>query len=225
MTMHDEWTDKLSDYLDGELPSDERRAVAVHLARCTECTRTLAELEAVVRRAHAVSPLEPETDLWKGITSRLAPTSEVRPFTGGGRRFSFTLPQLAAASVLLALLSGWAAIRLLSTTAPPSVDVAFQPPAPGRPDAVQASNADDAEYDAAVADLESALLKGRGTLDPATIAVLEQNLSIIDKAVDEARQALSEDPANGYLSGYLVETRRRKLDLLRTAATLSQETN
>ena len=31
MTMHKEWTDRLSDYLDGELPADEHRAVESHL--------------------------------------------------------------------------------------------------------------------------------------------------------------------------------------------------
>ena len=83
----------------------------------------------------------------------------------------------------------------------------------------------DAQYDAAVADLEQALAKGRGRLDKATIAIVEENLSIIDQAIAQARAALTSDPANSYLSGHLVEARRKKLDLLRRAAALASETN
>jgi len=83
----------------------------------------------------------------------------------------------------------------------------------------------DAQYDAAVADLERALAKGRDRLDKATIAIVEENLSIIDQAISQARVALAADPANSYLSSHLVETRRKKLDLLRRAAALTAETN
>ncbi len=83
----------------------------------------------------------------------------------------------------------------------------------------------DAQYDAAVADLENALKNGRGRLDKSTIAVVEHNLQIIDQAIDQARQALVADPANSYLSSHLVETRRRKLDLLRRAAASLTETD
>ena len=80
----------------------------------------------------------------------------------------------------------------------------------------------DAQYDAAVADLEKALKNGRGRLDKATIEIVEHNLQIIDQAIAQARDALAVDPANAYLSGHLVETRRRKLDLLRRAAALAE---
>jgi len=80
----------------------------------------------------------------------------------------------------------------------------------------------DAQYDAAVADLEKALKAGRGRLDKSTIEVVEHNLQIIDQAIAQAREALVGDPANSYLSGHLVEARRRKLDLLRRAAALAE---
>ena len=83
----------------------------------------------------------------------------------------------------------------------------------------------DAQYDAAVADLEKALRAGRGRLDKGTIDIVEHNLQIIDQAIAQAREALVADPANTYLSGHLVEARRRKLDLLRRAAALTSETD
>ena len=81
----------------------------------------------------------------------------------------------------------------------------------------------DAQYDAAVADLQKALENGRGQLDASTIAVVEHNLQIIDQAINQAREALVADPANSYLSSHLVEARRRKLDLLRRATALTNE--
>ena len=50
MTMHEhtEWTDRLSDYLDGELSDHEHRSVAAHVAGCVECSQALHELRAVV---------------------------------------------------------------------------------------------------------------------------------------------------------------------------------
>ena len=80
----------------------------------------------------------------------------------------------------------------------------------------------DPQYDAAVSDLEKALKQGRGKLDVSTIAIVEHNLQIIDQAIDQAREALAADPANSYLSSHLVEARRRKLDLLRRAAAMSE---
>ena len=95
---------------------------------------------------------------------------------------------------------------------------------PAQPDDAQIATVSfaDAQYDAAVAGLESAVKKGRGRLDANTIAIVEHNLQIIDQAIDQARQALAADPANAYLSSHLFEARRRKLDLLRRAAALSE---
>jgi anti-sigma factor RsiW len=239
MTMHDEWTDQLSDYLDGELSDHERRGVAAHVAECPDCARTLDELRAVVVAAQSVTRPVPPIDLWKGIAARINSAEGARPVVSNrwdlGRRFSFTWLELAAVSLLLIVVSGWAAMRLTSGSggadvrpsgALPRPELVEGQVRPGSGDVALATiSFDETEYDAAVADLERALQTGRGRLDPATVKVVEDNLAIIDQAVAEARQALAEDPAHGYLSGYLVETRRRKLDLLRQATALTEELN
>jgi anti-sigma factor RsiW len=231
MNAHDQWTDQLSDYLDDELSATERAAVDAHLAECAECTKTLASLRRIVAEASSLPPRPPENDLWPAIAAR----------TVQQRRVSFTIPQLAAASLLLAALSGGAVVLLLggtngrSQTAQDQADAAAaavddSQPAVGSLSAAMGSyaglaavvNVADAQYDEAVAELERALEEGRGRLDATTISVVEQNLSIIDLAIAEARGALMADPANGFLSGHLVEARRRKLDLLRRAAALTQ---
>ena len=228
--MHDEWIDRLSEYIDDELSADERRALEAHLAGCTECAATLAELRDIVERASTIGPRPPQADLWPGISGRILSARTRQP-----RRFSFTLAQLAAAAVLLIALSSavaWQSARgfrhvdtvpLARTTQEPATPVPTDEAAGDL--LVRPVSLADAQYDAAVADLEQALAKGRGRLDKATISIVEENLSIIDQAIAQAREALASDPANSYLSSHLVEARRKKLDLLRRATALTSETN
>ena len=79
--------------------------------------------------------------------------------------------------------------------------------------------------DAAVAQLQEIIYERRAELDSVTVRVIEENLAAIDRAIDEARDALAADPANGYLSQHLAATMRRKVDLLRRAATTASATS
>lgn len=76
-------------------------------------------------------------------------------------------------------------------------------------------------YDAAVAELERTLEEGRGRLDPRTLQVVEQNLHIIDRAIEDARRAVAADPGNTWLRSHLTATMKRKVDLLRSATMLA----
>src|SRR5881628_956720 len=106
--MKDQWTDRLSEYLDGELTAPERTTLEAHLASCDGCRTTLEELRRVATNARALDDRPPAADLWPAVAARigLSPREQARPVV---RRFAFTVPQLAAASVVLALLSGGAA--------------------------------------------------------------------------------------------------------------------
>ncbi len=72
-----------------------------------------------------------------------------------------------------------------------------------------------------MSDLKRVLAAGRGTLDTATVRVLERNLALIDRAIADARRALAADPNNAYLNAHLARTMHQKIDLLRRAATLA----
>jgi anti-sigma factor RsiW len=252
MTVHEEWTNQLSDYLDGELRADEREAVAAHLKSCASCAAVLNDLKRVVARASTVAPHPPQADLWAGIAARIdgdAPGRVVAFAARERRRIVFTLPQLAAAAALLVAVSGgiaWqvavrgaeglrrtqaaaqASVPQVAQASPAGATQTSSPPAAtGAADfaRVETVSLADAQYDAAVSDLEKALKAGRGRLDASTIAIVEHNLQIIDQAINQAREALLADPANSYLSSHLVEARRRKLDLLRRATALATETD
>jgi hypothetical protein len=76
---------------------------------------------------------------------------------------------------------------------------------------------DAAQVEGEIADLQAALEKGRGKLDPKTVEVLEKNLTLIRKATEDAKRALAADPANKDLQHYFASTVHSKLDLMRRA--------
>jgi len=221
--MSDTCTDRLSDYLDDELPVAERAEVEAHLATCRDCSTALDELRAVVALAGSLQPRPPATDLWPGIEPRLSTSGQegnLTPFRErASRRFSFTVPQIAAAGIALMVMSGGGVWLLQNGGRATSMPPVAATTVPERNAVVPAALADP-RYDEAIADLEEALTAGRGDLDPATVKVLESNLAAIDKAIAESRAALEADPANVYLNSHLADARQRKLALLRRAASL-----
>jgi anti-sigma factor RsiW len=222
MNSHDLWTDRLSDYADDELTADERSAVDAHLTGCDDCRQILRELQAVTARARTLTDAGPDRDLWPGVAAGIgaAPAREPRVLElRTARRFSFTLPQLVAASLALMVLSGglvWLARLGGNGTDIPATGAArFE-----RPPALAVTFAN-AHYDEAIADLQQTLEAGRAKLDPETVRVLEQNLTAIDNAIAQCRTALAADPANLYLNEHLVAAKKRKLALLRLATAMT----
>lgn len=222
--MNTHWTDRLSDYIDGELTPAEREACAAHLATCATCRDVVTELEAVITFAGTDADRDPAVDHWPVIESRI---SRLAPAAGPGvsrRTVAFTLPQLAlAASLLIAVSAAVTHVGLgrntdsAATEAP--IRAVAEPVLTASSDAMRANFADE-QFDQAVADLEQILHGQRDVLDPRTVMVIERNLATIDEAIRQARAALDADPANTFLNSHLADARRRKLDLLRRATNL-----
>lgn len=75
-------------------------------------------------------------------------------------------------------------------------------------------------YNSEITALRSALDARRGQLNPATVAVIEQNLRVIDEAIRQSREALEKDPNSRLLNDQLDRTLATKTGLLRAAALL-----
>ena len=212
--MSDRWTERLSEYLDGELPETDRAALKAHLDTCAACSETLVGLRRLVLRARSLEDRPPSRDLWSGIADRIGAVPR-------RRRLTFSVPQLLAAGVALAVLSGGSAWMLHPDATGVAAVRLDSAPSGVVPVVAGGSTSETARsYDAAVHDLERVLAEGRGLLDTATVRVLEQNLALIDGAITQARRAVAADSANVYLNTHLAETMRRKIHLLRQAAAL-----
>ncbi len=72
-------------------------------------------------------------------------------------------------------------------------------------------------YDQAVADLARVLESQRQFLDQETIDVVEENLAIIDRAIERSLEALRTAPQSDYLRSHLEQTMRQKMTLLQHA--------
>ena len=105
--------------------------------------------------------------------------------------------------------------RLASTRAPSTA-------APRN--AEQLASAEQPMYDREIAKLRTIVRSRRAQLDPATVAVLEQSISVIDSAIAQSRAALAKDPASGFLATQLNHSLEKKVELLRTAAMLPART-
>jgi hypothetical protein len=224
--MTDLWMPRLSEYLDGDLPDDQRLALERHLDTCPACTATLEELVRVVARAQSLEERDPATDLWPGIAGRIAAARDADvvdlPARRQRGRFMLSLPQLAAAAVvLMALTAGTTWLVQARLRAPAIAAARPELTPPGRNVLTNAATIPRG-YDAAIADLERTLQQERGQLDTGTVRVIEHNLRVIDQAIAQARQALATDPSSVYLNGHLADQMRRKLDLLRRVTTIAQ---
>lgn len=236
--MSDQWSERLSEYLDGHLPADEARRMEAHLESCASCRETLEELRTVVARARALEDRVPPRDLWPGIEAELrggadggesADVVELstarRSRSAAVRRVVLSVPQLAAAAVALLLLGGaatWAAAPTLRGNPGQDGAAARGGDAGGAISAVSAGWADGADPETAreMAALEETLALHRDRLDPNTVRIVEKNLAIIDRAIRESRAALAVDPGNPFLEEHLEGTVERRLDYLREATRL-----
>lgn len=198
----------------------------------------LAPDDALARAITQLPEMRPTRDLWPGVHARIS-TRPVLSELASSRRgqrvegyVSMSWSQLAlAASLLMAVTVSltWLVARQPASTQtagaggrePVQVVRAESEPMGSSSGDILKANFADAQYDAAVADLEKILQDERDRLDPRTVIVIERNLQTIDQAIREAREALDRDPANTYLNSHLADSRRRKLELLRHATALA----
>jgi hypothetical protein len=78
-------------------------------------------------------------------------------------------------------------------------------------------------YERAIATLESMATAGELPVEPAITATLRDNLGVIDRAIDESRQALAENPDSQPARDSLFDALRQKVGLLQATVLLMNE--
>lgn len=211
-----QFEDRTRGSLEGAGPEDE---VMAELGPMRELVEDLAALPTEARLPR---------DLWPGIRARIAggQASKVVPIERAvaptARRFTFSLPQLVAAGVALAFISGGSVWLALSTQPAPSgaavTPILSAPPAlaVSADGGIPATTVQD--YENAVAELEIILEEGRLVLGHETIDRIEESLAVIDDAIGEARDALDADPASDVLNRLLTRNMWKKMEILRQTA-------
>jgi hypothetical protein len=237
--------ERLAAYMEGDLSPAEREQAERHLAECATCAEALVELRAIVGEAAQLPLLTPPRDLWAGIEARIStPVTRLEGARASVRRAPRRHWQLAmAASALIAVSAGATylittravatgpqPVTVAATATAPRVDTraATAPataPAPTPPPFVKvATNPKNVSvtrvYDREIALLDTVVRTRRESLDPKTVAIIEQNLKIIDRAIAESRAALAKDPGSPLLTNRLDNVLGSKVELLRTVAFL-----
>ena len=161
------------------------------------------ELQPLVERLPR--SIEPPHDLWPAIEARLgARPARVRP-----RLMALAAAALIAVAAASSLATAW---LLGGRERPAATAVAG------------AGDAREAAYLRATSALAQELAVRRDQLAPETVAVLDRNLAIIDRAIAESRAALAADPANSDLAELLWASYQRKVSFLEQAARLATPT-
>src|SRR6202011_6312706 len=87
---HEETETRLTDYLEGLLQPEERRAFDAHVSTCTQCEPLLASVSHLLNDLHSMDEIEPPPRLIYAILDKtLGPRETV---TGWGPRFSWLRP-------------------------------------------------------------------------------------------------------------------------------------
>ena len=216
-----ELDERLDDLVDGALTAASAAEVEAHLLSCALCRERERRLRQVLAHAAALPrSVAPPRDLWPGIARQLE-----RERSWSWRAVGFRPVVLAAAATVViglvaALWSGRAPERVRTVEIPAaSPRATLASGTPGVSDPVLA--AAERDYEAAAGALLEALQQRRARLQPETLAAVEANLEVIDRALAEVRQALVQDPKNRELTRMLVSTHRKKVDVLSRVVKLS----
>jgi hypothetical protein len=161
----------LSSYLDGDLESEAAGTTAEHLAECEVCRDSLAQIRSVRDAAGGMEQLAPPDQVWAGIQERIQ-VSRVRKRSLA--RFLWVGVPALAATLLVVFLAGWLGQSARDTIR--RVVPFGHSPSPGM-----------------AADVPG-LSEDKTTEE--TVREYGEYVRGIDRAIDECRAALNENPGN-----------------------------
>lgn len=213
----DRYTDWLDDYVDGALNDSDRRLLEAHLDACESCRSLVADLGRIKQEAQALPRRRPPEDVWRQISLSLRTQAGAPP----ARFWTFSTRWAVAATVLLVIGS----VGLLTKWKFFSVQTPSEDPAQLATWVASELQLAEKHYENAIAGLEQIVEKEREeeTLDPEVMAVLTENLNLIEQAIGESRAAASQDPSSVVARESLLEALRSKLSLLQNTIMIINE--
>jgi len=190
-----------------------------HLATCASCRAAVADFSVIRAASLSLEPQVPPPHVWRKLSAAIE--AEPKPFFGvGGTQWWRAFAPIAAMAVLVASLS-WTAAQL--TSVPGERLAKTTPVTQGEPVSILA------EYQLAERDLSNTIdgleriATDRTSLDMETADVLKANLTVLDGAIGESREALKKEPENDVAQESLFEALRNKVALLQDTIALINE--
>ena len=217
---------QIGDLVDGALdPATGQRLVA-HLASCPDCHAVADDLRAIRLAASRLEHPVPPERVWAKLSAALD-AERLRRRRWWPVTFAPTWQIAAVAAAVLVAIGAvtWIAGPRVTPVAPSVVT------GPARtsvdPELVRTVETElklaEEHYQKAIAGLEQITDAGRSELDPQVAAVLQKNLSVIDQAIGESRDALRTQPANEVARESLFGALRSKITLLQETVSLINE--
>ena len=223
----------LVDLVDGRLDGAGQRSIERHLEGCQNCRALVEDLRSIRAAAFMLDRREPKAETWSKVRSAIArePVPRGRLMAiGMGRRqqggVNWPLWLGAAAALVLATVIGL--LPLMNRPEPAHDDTkqeaASDPAAEVTVESVTAEfEAAEKHYQKAIDDLQTIANKDTGELDPQVAAVLQKNLTVIDQAITESREALRSQPSSANAQNGLFDALRSKVALLQQTVELINE--
>jgi hypothetical protein len=218
----DVFRNKIDDLIDATLDAETELACHEHLAACNKCRVEFDACKTLLTRASALpKSVEPTTDLWSGIRSRLEAPQNAHTFPTHRTSNALRYGSLGTLAALLLLSFALGAYWRSQTGANGMTSVHVT--TSGSAVSHAAYQEAEAEYAKAKDHLIDVLRARKDEMPPETYMVIEQNLEIVDKAIGEIRVALNASPDNPGLTEMLFAAYRTHVQLLEEAAGLTSQ--
>jgi negative regulator of sigma E activity len=216
---HTYTTERLSAFVDGELPPPEAAAVRAHAAACASCTAALADLRALVTTARSLDVPEPPPTLWPSIAGALdrrerlgwLSLSNWRPFAVGALAGA-----VAVVLVVFALPMLRARPEAPAAAAPPeTAAVAPADPLLNEAEAEFAQAA--AAYERSIAKLRTLLAHQETRWSPQERSRMAERMARLDDAIARSRELARRTPGDSAGNEQLFAAYQQKIAFLAAA--------
>src|SRR6267378_854419 len=229
----------LSDYVDGDLSIEDRRQLAAHLDDCVPCFSVSEDIDAIVSfcRDHRgeYDPVPNSRAMWIRIRNTIdtdlevAQAQSVQTFEPGAgiwarlgmTKWQLTFPQLIATVSAIAIavsIITTASLRKIGNVSAGS-ETAISEPGARRAPAVRNSGTDlDSRISQQQLDinyLNQRIEQRKAQWSPQIRSAFEKNLLVIDRAVNESRQQLVQNPHDEISEETLNVAMNEKRELLK----------
>ncbi|HXG68354.1 MAG TPA: zf-HC2 domain-containing protein [Blastocatellia bacterium] len=215
--------EKLSDYVDGALELGEQVQIERHLADCEPCRIVRDDLLQIVHFSRQLPLHTPSGAVWTRIQSGIVAEQKAGLQARAarwwehfrGRKWSLSVPQLAAATAAAVLVASVGIITLRQNAAAPAPQVAEEQAGLSSTGIVRLSNDPTfQQYEQRINQLKQSVEQRMIAWNPELRMTYERNMLYVDQSLAECRQELNDDPADKDSQELMLNAYREKVRLL-----------